>query len=69
MAAAVLAAAAMVAIVVLGVQTVRQQDRIDELAAEMHREPMQQQAMAARVRTDAHVIDLAAARAPAAPRS
>ena len=34
---------------VLGVQVVRQQDRIDDLAAEMHRDPMEQQAMAARL--------------------
>jgi anti-sigma-K factor RskA len=37
---------------------VRQQDRIDDLAAEMHADPMEQQAMAARGSTDAHVIAL-----------
>ncbi len=56
--AAALAAAAMVAIAVLGVQIARQQDRIDELAAEMHGGSMQQQAMAARSAKDAHVIRL-----------
>ncbi len=47
------------AIAVLGIQVARQQDRIDNLAAEMRRDPMQQQAMAARSNRDAHVIDLA----------
>ena len=55
---ALLAAAAIVLAVVLGVQVVRQQDRIDDLAAEMHRDPMEQQAMAARGAADAHVISL-----------
>jgi hypothetical protein len=55
---ALLAAAAVVLAVVLGVQVVRQQDRIDDLAAEMHRDPMEQQAMAARASDDAHVIAL-----------
>ncbi len=55
---ALLAAAAIVLAVVLGVQVVRQQDRIDDLAAEMHRDPMEQQAMAARASADAHVIAL-----------
>jgi len=55
---ALLAAAAIVLAVVLGVQVVRQQDRIDELAAEMHRDPMEQQAMAARGSADSHVIAL-----------
>jgi hypothetical protein len=55
---AVLAAAAIVLAVVLGVVVVRQQDRIDELAAEMHRDPMEQQAMAALGSPDAHVISL-----------
>jgi hypothetical protein len=59
---ALLAAAAIVLVVVLGVQVVRQQDRIDELAAEMHRDPMEQQAMAAAASADAHVIPLAAMR-------
>jgi anti-sigma-K factor RskA len=55
---ALLAAAAIVLAVVLAVQVVRQQDRIDELAAEMHQDPMEQQAMAARGSDDAHVIAL-----------
>jgi hypothetical protein len=55
-----LAAAAIVLAVVLGVQVVRQQHRIDDLAAEMHRDPMEQQAMAARGSADAHVIPLSA---------
>lgn len=55
---AMLAAAAVVLAVVLGVQVVRQQERIDDLAAEMHRDPMEQQAMAARGANDAHVIAL-----------
>lgn len=55
-----LAAAAIVLAVVLGVQVVRQQNRIDDLADEMHRDPMEQQAMAARGSSDAHVIPLAA---------
>jgi hypothetical protein len=54
-----LAAAAVVLAVVLGVQVVRQQHRIDELAAEMHRDSLEQQAMAARASSDAHVIPLA----------
>jgi hypothetical protein len=53
-----LAAAAVVLALVLGVQVVRQQDRIDDLAAEMHRDPMESQAMAARAAPDAHVIPL-----------
>jgi anti-sigma-K factor RskA len=57
-AVALLAAAAIVLAVVLGVQVVRQQDRIDDLAAEMHQDPMKQQAMAARGADDAHVIAL-----------
>jgi hypothetical protein len=59
-AVALLAAAAVVLAVVLGVQVVRQQDRIDDLAAEMHRDPLEQQAMAALGSPDAHVISLAA---------
>jgi hypothetical protein len=55
---ALLAAAAIVLAVVLGIQVLRQQDRIDDLAAEMHRNPMEQQAMAARASSDAHVIAL-----------
>jgi anti-sigma-K factor RskA len=55
---AVLAVAAVVLAVVLAVQVVRQQHRIDDLAAEMHRDPMEQQAMAARASVDAHVIPL-----------
>jgi anti-sigma-K factor RskA len=55
---ALLAAAAIVLAVVLGVQVVRQQSRIDDLDAEMHRVPMEQQAMAARASSDAHVIAL-----------
>ncbi len=58
--AVALAAAAVVAIAVLGIQVARQQDRIDDLAAEMHRDPMQQQAKTARTNRDAHVIELAA---------
>jgi len=57
-AAAVLAAAAIVAVTALGVQVVRQQHRIDDLAAEMHRDPMRQQALAARASKDSHVIRL-----------
>jgi anti-sigma-K factor RskA len=53
-----LAAASIVLAVVLGVQVVRQQSRIDDLDAEMHRDPMEQQALAARALTDAHVIAL-----------
>jgi len=56
--AAVLAAAAVVAIGVLGLQVARQQDRIDDLAAEMHRDPLREQAMAARAAKDAHVVRL-----------
>jgi anti-sigma-K factor RskA len=59
-AAVVLAAAAIVAVAVLGIQVVRQQDRIDDLAAEMHRTPMRDQAVAARASKDAHVIRLGA---------
>ena len=59
--AAALAVAATFAIVVLGVQVTRQQDRIDELAAEMHGDALHQQAMTARADKDAHVIELAAA--------
>lgn len=55
---AVLAAAAVVLAAVLGLQVVRQQDRIDDLASEMHRDPMEQQAMVARGSDDAHVIAL-----------
>jgi anti-sigma-K factor RskA len=55
---ALLAAAAVVLAVVLGVQVVRQQDRIDDLAQEMHRDPVEQQAMAARGSEAAHVIAL-----------
>jgi anti-sigma-K factor RskA len=44
--------------VVLGVQVVRQQSRIDDLDAEMHRDPMEQQAMTARASSNAHVIAL-----------
>lgn len=53
-----LAAAAVVIAVVLGVQVVRQQSRLDDLAAEMHRDPMEQQAMTARASAAAHVIAL-----------
>jgi hypothetical protein len=56
---ALLAAAAVIVVGVLGVQLFRQQARIDELAAEMHRDPMEQQAMAARAAAGAHVIPLA----------
>ena len=59
-AAAALAAAAIVAIAVLGVQVVRQQHRIDDLAAEMHGDPMRQQALAARASKDSHVTRLGA---------
>jgi Anti-sigma-K factor rskA len=54
----VLAAAAVVAIAVLGIQVGRQQHRIDDLAAEMHRDPLRQQAMAARASKSAHVVRL-----------
>jgi anti-sigma-K factor RskA len=57
-AVALLAAAAIVLALVLGVQVVRQQGRIDDLADEVHRDPMEQQAMAARASSDAHVITL-----------
>ena len=56
--AAALAVAAVVAIGVLGLQVARQQDRIDDLAAEMHRDPLREQAMAARAAKDAHVVRL-----------
>jgi anti-sigma-K factor RskA len=55
---AALAAAGAVVVLVLGVQVVRQQHRIDDLAAEMHHDPMQQQAASARSATGAHVIPL-----------
>jgi anti-sigma-K factor RskA len=55
---AILAAAAVVLAVVLGVEVVRQQSRIDDLDAEMHRDPMEQQAMIARASSNAHVIAL-----------
>ncbi len=61
MVAAALAAAAMVAIALLGIEVARQQDRIDELASEMHGGSMQQLALAARSAKDAHVIRLDAA--------
>jgi hypothetical protein len=57
-AAALLAAAAIVLALVLGIQVVRQQYRIDDLAKEMHADPMEQQATAARASADAHVIAL-----------
>jgi hypothetical protein len=57
-AVALLAAAAIVLAVVLGIQVVRQQSRIDDLDTAMHRDPMEQQAMAARASADAHVIAL-----------
>jgi hypothetical protein len=53
-----LAAAAIVLAVVLGIQVVRQQSRLDDLDTEMHRDPMEQQAMSARGSADAHVIAL-----------
>jgi hypothetical protein len=56
--AAAFVAAAIVAIAVLGVQVARQQDRIDELAAEMHGGSMREQARAARASGDAHLIRL-----------
>jgi hypothetical protein len=56
---ALLAAAVVVLAVVLGAQVVRQQQRIDELAAEMHRDPLEQQATVARASRAAHVIPLA----------
>jgi hypothetical protein len=59
--AAALAVAATVAIAVLGVQVAHQQDRIDELASEMHGDAMRQQALAARAADGAHVIQLVAA--------
>ena len=51
--------AATFAIVVLGVQVAQQQDRIDELAAEMHGS-LHEQAMSARADKGAHVIQLTA---------
>jgi hypothetical protein len=57
---AVLAAAAIVLALVLGIQVVRQQQRIDDLAAEMHSDPLERQARAARASADAHVITLSA---------
>jgi len=68
-AVALVAAAAIVLAVVLGVQVVRQQDRIDDLAAEMHRDPMEQQALAARGSPDAHVIPLHAMEGDAIDRA
>src|SRR5262249_31328043 len=59
---ALLAAAAIVLAVVLGVQVVRQQSRIDDLDAEMHRDPMEQQATAALASPDAHLFSLDAMR-------
>jgi anti-sigma-K factor RskA len=61
MVAAALGAAAMVAIAVLGFQVAHQQDRIDELAAEMHSGSVEQQARAAKSAQNAHVIQLDAA--------
>ena len=61
-AAALLAAAAIVAVAALGVEVVRQQHRIDDLAAEMHGDPMRQEALAARASKDSHVIRLGATR-------
>jgi len=55
---ALLAAAAIVLAMVLGVQVVRQQARIDDLDAEMHRDPMEQQALAARASSGAHLFAL-----------
>jgi len=66
---ALLAAAAVVLAVVLGVQVVRQQHRIDDLAAEMHRDPMEQQALAARRSSKAHVIPLDAMHGDAIDRA
>jgi anti-sigma-K factor RskA len=59
--AAALAVAATFAIAVLGVQVARQQDRIDDLAAEMHGDALHQQAMTARADKDAQVVELVAA--------
>jgi len=56
--AAALAAAAFVAIAVLGVQVARQQDRIDDLAAQMHHGAVREDALAARRSKNAHVIQL-----------
>jgi hypothetical protein len=56
--AGVLAAAAIVAIAILGVQVASQQNRIDDLAAEMHHGRLQQEAAAARASKDAHVVRL-----------
>jgi anti-sigma-K factor RskA len=55
---AALAAAAALLALVLGVQVVRQQHRIDDLAAEMHRNPIEQQANAALASASAHLIHL-----------
>jgi anti-sigma-K factor RskA len=53
------AAAAVVAIAVLGVQITRQQDRIDDLASAMHGDAMHREAMAALGSKDAHLTQLA----------
>ncbi len=58
-AAALVAAAAFVAIAVLGVQVVRQQQRIDDLAAEMHHDPVRAAALAATTAPGSHMVELA----------
>lgn len=58
-AAALVAAAAFVAIAVLGVQVVRQQHRIDDLAAEMHHDPVRAAALAATTAPGSHTVELA----------
>jgi anti-sigma-K factor RskA len=54
----VVAAAAVAAIAVLGVEVTRQQNRIDDLAAQMHHTTLTDQAQAARTTPGAHVIQL-----------
>jgi len=57
--AMVFAAAAVVAIAVLGVQIARQQDRIDDLASTMHGDAMHREVMAALGSKDSHLTQLA----------
>jgi anti-sigma-K factor RskA len=58
-AGAVLTAVAISAITVLGVKVANQQDRIDELAAQMHHNTMKHEAAIARAAPGAHTIRLA----------
>jgi anti-sigma-K factor RskA len=61
-AVALVAAAAVVAIAVLAVQVVRQQHRIDDLAAAMHGDGASAAARAAMTAPGAHMVDLASTR-------